>query len=56
MGRLIRQLISIVLIISFLPATGFAGGFTQAAIELEAKTLMNRMQISRDVAYTLKNK
>jgi hypothetical protein len=56
MRRSMRHLLNIILIITFFPASGFAGGFTQGAIESEAKALMNKMQIPRDVAYTLKSK
>jgi hypothetical protein len=56
MRKLIIFLLSVVIVISFLPADSFAAGFTREAIEFEARSLMNRMEISRDVSYKLKNR
>ncbi len=53
MRRLIILYIGMALAISFLCADCFAAGFTREAIEFEARSLMNRMEITRDVSYKL---
>ena len=58
MNKLMRFfLILILVIILHVPASPcFAAGFTKEAIEFEARSLMNRIEITRDVSYRLKNR
>ncbi|MHB8092404.1 MAG: hypothetical protein ACYDH8_12545 [Syntrophales bacterium] len=56
MRRLIFLYTGMILVISFLSADCFAAGFTREAIEFEARLLMNRMEITRDVSYELKKR
>lgn len=56
MRRLIILYIGMALVLTFLSPDCFAVGFTRDAIEFEAKSLLNRMEITRDVSYKLKNR
>jgi hypothetical protein len=56
MKRLLILYTGMALVISFLSADCFAAGFTRDAIEFEARLLMNRMEITRDVSYELKTR
>jgi hypothetical protein len=56
MRRLIILYTGMALVISSLSADCFAAGFTKEAIEFEARSLMNRMEITRDVSYELKKR
>ncbi len=49
-------LLPMIIVLPFLSSDCIAAGFTKEAIDTEARSLLNRMEISRDVSYKLKNK
>jgi len=56
MRKLMLFLLPMIGVLSFLSSDCIAAGFTREAIDAEVRSLLNRMEISRDVSYKLKNK
>jgi hypothetical protein len=56
MIKRIRFLLFLIIVLFSLTTDGDAAGFTKEAVEFEARYLMNRMEITRDVSFKLKNR
>jgi hypothetical protein len=56
MNKLIRFLLPMIIALQIPTLSCFAAGFTKEAIDFEARSLMNRMEITRDVSFNLKNR
>ncbi|MBN1664274.1 MAG: hypothetical protein JW943_11795 [Deltaproteobacteria bacterium] len=56
MGKWRCVLLMVISILVFMPPNGQAAGFTKEAIDFEARSLLNQMEITRDVNFKLKNR